>query len=138
MSACADSTFQISRGDVENNTVESGIRIRNKTTKNSANSTFSPFFFFFVGWTFLWLSCWTSLVLSLHRSDLEDPNRHNEGSLPPNRRERPCLPPLGLTLRAPSRTWRKAKYWRIFSSFADPEEKGSSRFMFTYLPLIFF
>lgn len=46
MSACADSTFQISRGDVENNTVESGIRIRNKTTKNSANSTFSPFFFF--------------------------------------------------------------------------------------------
>ncbi|XP_070759482.1 LOW QUALITY PROTEIN: protein hinderin [Enoplosus armatus] len=35
----------------------------------------------------------------------------------------PCLLLLGLVLRIPSRTWKKAKYWRTFSSFEKGELK---------------
>lgn len=82
-------------------------------------------FYFFSGWTFLWLSYWMSLVLSLHLSNashqLKDPKHHNTSlpSMLPNHWAEPCSPPAGLFLRVLSRTRKKAKYWRIFSSSAD-------------------
>lgn len=73
------------------------------------------------GWTFLWLTYWTSWVPSLwpDAADGARKGQRRRWSCPEQRAAGPSSPrppPLSSTRR---RTRRRAEYWRTFSSFAD-------------------
>lgn len=81
------------------------------------------------GWTFLWLSYWTSSVPSLRPDTADGPvkGQRRRWSCPDQWAAGPSSPQPPLISSTRCRTRRRAEYWRTFSSFADWEDKHKSR-----------
>lgn len=101
------------------------------------------------GWTFLWLSYWTSSVPSLRPDTAAGPRKgqRRRWRCPDQWAAGPASPRPPLISSTRCRTRRRAEYWRTFSSFADWEDKQTQRrrsravwldfYMLTFLFCIF-
>lgn len=81
------------------------------------------------GWTFLWLSYWTSSVPSLRPDRADGPwkGQRRRWSCPDQWAAGPLSPQPPLITSTRCRIQRKAEYWRTFSSFADWEDEQKCR-----------